>query len=96
MAHILHLLPIRHLPQPHHQQIHIPLNHLRQIPRRRRRKSRPQQAPDPRMRHISPENNVVVAIVRVLDRVRELVFAVLHSAGLQAVDVLPCLWFGEG
>jgi hypothetical protein len=96
MAHILHLLTIRNLPQLHHKQIHIPLNHLRQILRRRSRERWAQQAPYPRMRRVASEDNVVVAVVCVLDRIRELVFAVLYSAGLQAVDVLPCLWLGEG
>jgi len=82
MRHILHPLPIRNLPQLRHQQICIPLNHTRQLPRRRSRKRRSQQAPNPRMMSITRENDMLVETLTVVDRVAQRVLAVLHSAWL--------------
>jgi hypothetical protein len=47
------------------------------------------------MLRVASEDYVVVSVVRVLDWIREFVFAILYSAWLKAVDVLPCLWLGE-
>ena len=96
MRHILHLLAIRNLPQLRNQQFRIPLNQPRQLPRRRRRKSRSQQASNPGVMRIVREDNVLVQTLAVVDRVAEHILAVLDSAWLQAVDVLPRLGLCEG
>jgi hypothetical protein len=82
MRHILHLLPIRNLPQLHHQQIHIPLNHPRQILDRLRRKSGPKQPSDPRMLCVIPKDNMLIDIVAFKDWVHALIFRVLLASGL--------------
>jgi hypothetical protein len=48
------------------------------------------------MLHVASENDIAVLVVRIVDRVDEVVFAVLHAARLQAVDVLPGLRVCEG
>lgn len=96
MRHIQHLHPIRNLPQLPHQQIRIRLNHRSHPPDSRSRKPRSQQPPHPRVLHIAPENNIPILVSRIMDRVRERVFAVLHAARLQTVNVLPGLRIREG
>jgi hypothetical protein len=95
MRHILHLLAIRNLSQLRHEQIHISLNHPRQILRRRRGESRTQQTPDARVGCVGRKDNVVICVTPFGDWVLQLVLTVLPSARQQAVDVLPCIWLGE-
>lgn len=45
---------------------------------------------------VSSENNMLVETLAVVDRVAQRILAVLHSAWLQAVDVLPRLGLCEG
>ena len=96
MRHILHPFPVRNLPQLRHQQLGIPLNQPCQIPRRRIRKRRPKQSPNPSMMRVVAEDDVLVQTLAVIDGVAVRILAVLHAAGLQAVNVLPRLGLGEG
>jgi hypothetical protein len=47
------------------------------------------------MLHIASENDIAILVFRIVDRIHEVVFAVLHAAGLQAVNILPGLRVGE-
>jgi hypothetical protein len=48
------------------------------------------------MLRIAAENNITILVLRIMDRIDEVVFAVLHAAGLEAVDVLPGLRVCKG